>query len=261
MSFQRKTQNNDTPTIPMDVLNKIIESIPGLNIPRHRPSPLTTITQSLLQILAQFGGFIRLMIINVMSFHIALLAQGVRLATTFLAEPKKSILWIWGTANKALEDLTDPIVTGQIIAVGIVVAFVSLFFLREWVLANAEAGMFENEVPNQQRGNDPAPNGPADNQNQQVIPAALPVENAAPAPAAGNGGPDDVDLLDLGLAEPRPPSPNLISVEEQLELMKEVRRQRAEKEEVFLQKTASLDEWQWGKREELLEGEPSKRNK
>lgn len=145
------------------------------------------------------------------------------------------------TWQQAIEDITVPIVSGQIIAVIIVVAFVSLFFLREWVMANADAGRFGNDQP-----------APVAQMNEGVDGA-----NGNPPAAAPAGDVPRIEVdadIDIGLAEPRPPSPNIISLKEQEELMKEVSKRRLAREIELEQKAPAVEQWQFGKREALLEG-------
>ncbi|KIM24200.1 hypothetical protein M408DRAFT_331945 [Serendipita vermifera MAFF 305830] len=163
----------------------------------------------------------------------------------------------WQRIDEIAEQLTTPIVTGQIIAVAIVVAFVLLFFLREWVIVNAEPGMFEDPAPEGQAAEDG--NRAVAQQAQQpnliaignVVPGAFPPDPPAPPP---NAAPRPAEWeRDVDLAEPRPPSPNIISQEEQEQLMKEVMDWRREQDEVISKSKAEVDEWQWGKKKVIID--------
>jgi hypothetical protein len=160
------------------------------------------------------------------------------------------------TFDELVDKFTTPIVTGQIIAVAIVVAFVLLFFLREWVMVNAEPGMFDDgHQPEQVAGVNRdgmavAPQEPDGNAARNNVPGAFPPEVnppvAAPRPAEWD--------RDVDLAEPRPPSPNIISLEEQEELMREVIAWRKEQDKVISKSKAKVDEWQWEKKKVIIDG-------
>lgn len=125
-----------------------------------------------------------------------------------------------------LYESSDSIMAGQLIAVVIVVAFVSLFFLREWIVANVDPGVFEDAAPAAQAAAD------QDNQDDQAAPVA-PVQEDGPLedPPGGReivAGIQEMQEIDLDLAEPRPEEPGIVSIEEQTELLKEIRQMREE---------------------------------
>ena len=80
-------------------------------------------------------------------------------ATSFLSHP-------------VVRSISSDIVSGQIIASAIVLAFVAIFLLREWIMQNARPGVFED-----------AEVAPADVlQGQPPLPVAVPVEIRAEEP-------------------------------------------------------------------------------
>ena len=164
----------------------------------------------------------------------------------------------WQKIDEIAEQFTTPIVTGQIIAVAIVVSFVLLFFLREWVMVNAEPGMFDDGHPPEMQVAGDENGDAADAQPQNFnalgngVPGAFPPDAFENQPAAAPR-PAEWDR-DVDLAEPRPPSPNIISLEEQQELMSEVIKWRKEQEKVISTSKAKVDEWQWEKKMVIING-------
>lgn len=87
-------------------------------------------------------------------------------------------------SHPIVRSISSDIVSGQIIASAIVLAFVAIFLLREWIMQNARPGVFED------------PEGPlaipqAAQQLPDAVPPLLPVEEQpppipAPAPPATN---------------------------------------------------------------------------
>ncbi|KAG8801883.1 hypothetical protein FRC16_010890 [Serendipita sp. 398] len=153
----------------------------------------------------------------------------------------------WKIFTRLSEKLADPIMTGQLIAVSLVICYVGIWFVREWVLANAEDGAFAQG----RRGRANAEVAPVVQNNAgggARIPGAFP-EQPLDVPV------DDFleEDLDFAFEEPTTPPLNVISLEEQEELMQEVQKKRAESAEVGRKRHAQIEEWQVEKTTQIVE--------
>lgn len=87
-------------------------------------------------------------------------------------------------SHPTVRALSSDIVSGQIIASLIVLAFVAIFLLREWISQNARPGVFE-DVPEE----DVPPPPPIPPQRRLPPPPQIPMNPAAPQPPVRRGGP------------------------------------------------------------------------
>lgn len=102
--------------------------------------------------------------------------------------------------------LSADIFSGQIIASLIVLTFVSIFLLREWISQNARPGVFEDDVDvAEAAGEAAAPVQPNQLQPQPDVLAEQPAQDA-PLPAQAQPAAPVVEVVPLD-APPRPPVP------------------------------------------------------
>ncbi|EKM50520.1 uncharacterized protein PHACADRAFT_263859 [Phanerochaete carnosa HHB-10118-sp] len=96
-------------------------------------------------------------------------------------------------SHPVIVSVSADIVSGQIIATVIVVAFVAVFLLREWISQNARPGIFDDAE------------GPPELQDAELPPPALAAGEAAP----GEADPEEADLGEaerLAVEAPLPPT-------------------------------------------------------
>ncbi|KAG8831415.1 hypothetical protein FRC17_003193 [Serendipita sp. 399] len=151
----------------------------------------------------------------------------------------------WKEFKQLTEQLANPIMTGQLIAVSLVISYVGIWFVREWVLANAEDGAFGQG----RRGRANIEVIPPEQNNVAGIPGAFPEQPQLDLPA------DDIldEDLDFAFEEPTTPPLNIISLEEQEELMHEVQKKRTETAEEERKRHAQIEEWQVEKTTQIVE--------
>ncbi|CCA68967.1 hypothetical protein PIIN_02827 [Serendipita indica DSM 11827] len=130
--------------------------------------------------------------------------------------------------DRVTKELSGPIVSGQFIAIIMVATYICLWFLREWIVENAD----DERLRRRQPGN-----------NQ---PAANPQGEQDPPP--------DLEEFFDDLVEPPTPPLNIISLDDQAELMKEVQKRRAERAEQERKSRDIIKEWQVEKTSEIVAG-------